>query len=82
MSYIAEGDGPDLHPDEACNHIPPTVVVFYGAPTVFFLAICMDCADGSRPAPMLFGSAAERATWLEGHSTVHSHIDLAVEVRP
>jgi hypothetical protein len=82
MSYIAEGDGPDFKPGEDVQRIPPTVVVFYGLPSVFFLAICMDCAGGGRPTPIPFGSEAERARWLEGHLESHSNVDLAVEVRP
>lgn len=83
MSYIAEGDGPDLHPDEACNHIPPTPVVFHGEPGVFFLAICRECNEGHRPVPMPFGTEDARALWVAGHrSGAGHHVALALEVRP
>lgn len=82
MSYIAEGDGPDLRPGEDVHRIPPTVVVFHGRPTVFFLAICLDCADGSAPKPQPFASQDDRDRWVDGHRTTGHTISEAVEVRP
>lgn len=82
MSYLAAGDGPDVRPGEEVQHIPPTVVVFHGRPTVLFLAICITCADGSAPVPRTFGSQSERDQWADGHKTTGHKIDLAVEVRP
>lgn len=83
MSYLAMGDGPELH-EENSLHIPPAPVVFYGEPTVYYLAICATCAGehGSRPTPMPFGTAADRATWVDGHRTTGHHVGLALEVRP
>jgi hypothetical protein len=82
VSYIAEGDGPDLRPGEEVQRIPPTVVVFYGRPTVFFLAICTTCAAGSAPKPQPFATEAHRDRWVTGHETTGHKIDIAVEVRP
>lgn len=83
--FYAEGSGPEFKPGH-CQHLPPHPTVFYGEPTVWYLAICEECATArgpdSRALPMPFGTAAQRQTWIDGHSEVHKNIKLALEVRP
>lgn len=61
---------------------PPPVVVFHGRPKVFFLAICVECNEGSRPIPMPFGTEAQRDTWADGHRSTGHTVNEALEVRP
>lgn len=78
MTYIAAGDGPDIKPGEECQHVPPTVVVFWGTPHVAFLAVCPECSA----IPRHFPTEADRDRWAEGHRTTGHTVNEAVEVRP
>lgn len=62
--------------------VPPPVVVFRGRPKVYFLAVCVECNEGRRPAPMPFGTEADRDRWADGHRTTGHTVNEAVEVRP
>lgn len=67
---------PPLPPD------PAPVVVYLGRPKVFFLAVCVECNQGSRPIPMPFGTQVDRDRWADGHRTTGHTVTEALEVRP
>lgn len=83
MTYLQEGDGPDIRPNEHVNRIPLIVTLFHGRPKVSFLAICISCGGpGSRPVPIPFATEAARDRWAEGHASTGHEIKYALEVRP
>lgn len=83
MTYLAEGDGPDIHPGQMVERMPLVTTVIHGRPSVSFLAICMDCgAPTGRPLPMPFPTEVQRDRWAEGHATTGHNIKFALEIRP
>ena len=47
--------------------------IVMGRADIFYLLLCLECADGNLPLPQPFSDQAERGRWASAHTKATGH---------